>query len=151
QVGACRCCSPSASWLLCSFDGPRCALYNTHLVGSPHALARTNNATRHEAVTRSRTLTAAWQGSVFLQVEAATMHISTWRRGTRLVRALCLGAWLACVGCGERRADVSGKATVDGKPLNSKLITILFAPDLDNPLKKIPSGVLDEQGNYTMS
>ena len=45
------------------------------------------------------------------------MQISTLRRGTRLVRALCLGAWLACVGCGERRADVSGKATVDGKPL----------------------------------
>jgi hypothetical protein len=79
------------------------------------------------------------------------MHIFTLRRGTRLVRALCLGAWLACVGCGERRADVSGKATVDGKPLTSKLITILFAPDLDNPLKKIPSGVLDEEGNYTIS
>jgi hypothetical protein len=79
------------------------------------------------------------------------MQISTLRRGTCLVRALFLGAWLACFGCGERRADVSGKATVDGKPLNSKLITILFAPDLDNPLKKIPSGVLDDQGNYTMS
>jgi len=80
------------------------------------------------------------------------MQISTLRRGTRLVRAImCLGAWLACVGCGERRADVSGKATVDGKPLNSKLITILFAPDLDNPLKKIPSGVLDDQGIYTIS
>jgi hypothetical protein len=46
---------------------------------------------------------------------------------------------------------VSGKATVDGKPLNTKLITILFAPDLGNPLKKIPSGVLDDQGNYIMS
>src|SRR5690348_9684572 len=79
------------------------------------------------------------------------MHISTLPRGTRLVRTLCLGAWLACVGCGERRADVTGKAIVDGKPLNSKLITILFAPDLDNPLKKIPSGVLDDQGTYTMS
>ena len=79
------------------------------------------------------------------------MHISTVRRDTRLVRALCLGAWLTCVGCGERRAEVSGKATVDGKPLSSKLITILFAPDLDNPLKKIPSGVLDDQGNYIMS
>ena len=79
------------------------------------------------------------------------MHISTWRRRARLVRALCLGVCLACAGCGERRADVSGKATVDGKPLNSKLITILFAPELDNPLKKIPSGVLDEEGNYTIS
>ena len=79
------------------------------------------------------------------------MQMSTLRRGTWLVRALWLGAWLACVGCGERRAVVSGKATVDGKPLSSQLITILFAPDLDNPLKKIPSGVLDDQGNYIMS
>src|SRR5262249_19331794 len=50
-------------------------------------------------------------------------------RRPRLVLFLCLGASLACAGCGERRAAVSGKATVDGKPLNSKLITILFAPD----------------------
>jgi hypothetical protein len=45
---------------------------------------------------------------------------------------------------------VSGKATVDGKPLNSKLITILFAPDKGNPLQKIPSAAVDENGNYTM-
>src|SRR5262244_2550882 len=68
----------------------------------------------------------------------------------QLVILLCLGALLACVGCGERRADVSGKVTVDGKPLNSKLITILFAPDKGNPLKKIPSAALDNNGNYTM-
>ena len=72
-------------------------------------------------------------------------------RRPRLVLVLCLGALLACVGCGERRAAVSGKATVDGKPLNSKLITILFAPDKGNPLKKIPSAAVDEDGNYTMS
>jgi hypothetical protein len=46
---------------------------------------------------------------------------------------------------------VSGKVTVDGKPLNSKLITILFAPDKDNPLRKIPSAAVDENGSYTMS
>jgi len=82
---------------------------------------------------------------------AAIMQYSTLRRGTALVRALCLGALIACVGCGERRADVTGKATVDGKPLNSKLITILFAPDKDNPLKKIPAATLDDDGQYTMS
>jgi hypothetical protein len=82
---------------------------------------------------------------------AAIMQHSTLRWGTALIRALCLGALIACVGCGERRADVTGKATVDGKPLNSNLITILFAPDKDNPLKKIPSAALDDDGNYTMS
>ena len=72
-------------------------------------------------------------------------------RRPRLVLVLGLGALLACVGCGERRAVVSGKATVDGQPLNSRLITILFAPDKGNPLKKIPSAAVDENGNYTMS
>jgi hypothetical protein len=82
---------------------------------------------------------------------AAIMQRSTLPRGTALVPVLCLGALIACVGCGERRADVTGKATVDGKPLNSKLITILFAPDKDNPLKKIPSAALDDDGQYTMN
>src|SRR5437879_1470198 len=72
--------------------------------------------------------------------------------GTPFVRTLCFGAVIACcVGCGEKRAPVSGKATVDGKPLNSKLITILFAPDKDNPLQKVPYAALDENGNYTMT
>ena len=79
------------------------------------------------------------------------MQNSAWHGGMALVRAMCLGALIACVGCGERRADVTGKATVDGKPLNSKLITILFAPDKDNPLKKIPAATLDDDGQYTMS
>jgi len=73
------------------------------------------------------------------------------RKVKALVGVLCLGALIACVGCGERRAEVTGKATVDGKPLNSKLITILFAPDKDNPLKKIPFAALDDDGQYTMS
>ena len=64
--------------------------------------------------------------------------------------ALYLGGLFACTGCGERRAEVTGKATVDGKPLNSPLITILFAPDKDNPVKKIPSASLDANGQYTM-
>ena len=67
------------------------------------------------------------------------------------VLMLSLGALVAAAGCGgEQRAGVSGKATVDGKPLNSKLITILFAPDKDNPTQKIPSAAVDENGNYTM-
>ena len=68
----------------------------------------------------------------------------------RLVRLLCLGALLACAGCGERRAEVSGKVSVDGKPLNSKLITILFAPDKGNPIQKIPAAAVDENATYTM-
>jgi len=70
--------------------------------------------------------------------------------GRPFVIFLCLGALLASVGCGEKRAEVSGKVTVDGKPLNSKLITILFAPDKDNPIKKIPSAAVDANGNYTI-
>ena len=72
--------------------------------------------------------------------------------GRRFVRSLCFGALVACcVGCGEKRAPVRGKATVDGKALDSKLITILFAPDKGNALQKIPFAPLDENGNYTMT
>jgi hypothetical protein len=87
----------------------------------------------------------SWSGMATI-VQNSTLH-----NGVALVRVLCLGALIACVGCGERRAEVTGKATVDGKPLNSKLITILFAPDKDNPLNKIPSAALDDDGQYTMS
>src|SRR5947208_1909210 len=67
------------------------------------------------------------------------------------VLMLCLGALVAAAGCNrEPRAEVSGKVTVDGKPLNSKLITILFAPDKDNPVKKIPAAAVEENGTYTM-
>ena len=57
---------------------------------------------------------------------------------------------LACAGCGERRAEVTGKVTVDGKPLGGKLITILFAPDKDNPIRKIPAAAVDPNGTFTM-
>src|SRR5262249_10494395 len=87
----------------------------------------------------------SWSGMATI-VQNSTLH-----NGAALVRVLCFGALIACVGCGERRAEVAGKATVDGKPLNSKLITILFAPDKDNPLKKIPSAALNDDGQYTMS
>jgi hypothetical protein len=68
-----------------------------------------------------------------------------------LVIFLCLAGLSVVAGCGkETRAAVSGKVTVDGKPLTTKLVTILFAPDKDNPLKKIPSGTLDDDGVYRL-
>ena len=72
-------------------------------------------------------------------------------RRARLVMFFCLGGLFAVAGCGERRVAVSGKATVDGKPLTTSAATILFAPDKDNPLQKIPSAVLDANGMYHVS
>jgi hypothetical protein len=46
---------------------------------------------------------------------------------------------------------VSGKATVDGKPLTSKACTLMFAPDKDNPLKKIAAAELDASGTYRLT
>jgi hypothetical protein len=42
--------------------------------------------------------------------------------------------------------DVSGKATVEGKPLTQ--VGIFFAPDKDNAVKEIPRGWADENGAY---
>jgi hypothetical protein len=47
--------------------------------------------------------------------------------------------------------EVSGKATVDGKPLTSKACTLMFAPDKDNPLKKIAAAELDANGVYRLT
>jgi hypothetical protein len=47
--------------------------------------------------------------------------------------------------------EVTGKATVDGKPLTSKACTLMFAPDKDNPLKKIAAAELDANGVYRLS
>jgi hypothetical protein len=66
----------------------------------------------------------------------------------RLVLLLCLGA-CAAAGCGQRYVEVSGKATVDGKPLTKA--AVFFAPDKDNPLKMTPGGVLDEHGVFRIS
>ena len=94
-------------------------------------------------------MASAWNSMIALR-KAGPMLSCCPFGGRPLVLFLCLGALLACVGCGEKRAEVSGKVTVDGKPLNSKLITILFAPDKDNPIKKIPAAAVDDNGNYTM-
>jgi hypothetical protein len=67
-----------------------------------------------------------------------------------LVRFLGLAALVACAGCGEQRTEVTGKVTVDGKPLGGKLVTILFAPDKGNPIQKIPAAAVDTDGTYIM-
>jgi hypothetical protein len=62
---------------------------------------------------------------------------------------LILGLGCLCTaGCGERITEVTGKATVDGKPLNSKACTIMFAPDRDNKIQRIPSAPLDDNGVF---
>lgn len=65
---------------------------------------------------------------------------------------LCLGGVLALAGCaGEKIAEVSGRATVDGKPLVSSASTIMFAPDKDNRIQRIPSAALDENGMFQVN
>jgi hypothetical protein len=44
--------------------------------------------------------------------------------------------------------EVSGKATVNGKPLTKA--GVFFAPDKDNPVKEIPRGWLDQNGVYQL-
>lgn len=70
-------------------------------------------------------------------------------RGPRLVKCLCLCGLLAVAGCGTRRVEVSGKATVAGKPLTRAII--FFAPDKDNRLRTIPRGTVDDNGVYHLS
>ena len=69
-------------------------------------------------------------------------------RAARFTLFLSLSGMLALAGCAERRGEVSGKATVDGKPLTTNAATLLFAPDKDNPIKKLPYAELDEHGRY---
>jgi hypothetical protein len=64
----------------------------------------------------------------------------------RLVIGLCLGGLFALAGCGPRLVEVSGKATVGGKPLTKA--GVFFAPDKDNPSKEIARGWPDENGVY---
>jgi hypothetical protein len=56
-------------------------------------------------------------------------------------RGLILVPLLVALGCG-RTAEVTGKATLNGKPITSGSVTILAADSL------IYSGQLDEQGGY---
>ncbi len=76
--------------------------------------------------------------------------IRHWRAAARLILCFCLCGLLAVTGCSQANwVDVSGKATVDGKPLTKA--AVFFAPDKDNPLKAIPGGVVDEDGVYHLT
>jgi hypothetical protein len=68
----------------------------------------------------------------------------------RLVACFCLCGVFAVAGCSRARwVEVSGKATVDGKPLTNA--AVFFAPDKDNPLRAIPGGTLDGNGVYHLT
>jgi hypothetical protein len=77
------------------------------------------------------------------------MHYSRLRRRVWFVLFFCLGGLFAVAGCGQKVVEVSGKATVDGKPLTKGVI--FFAPDKDNSLQTIPSGAVDDNGTYHLS
>src|SRR5262245_45513618 len=71
------------------------------------------------------------------------------RHAAPLAVFVCLVGLLALAGCArEKIVEVTGKATVDGKPLVSNASTVMFAPDKDNSVKTIPSASLDENGVY---
>src|SRR5262245_22375947 len=87
--------------------------------------ARASPDSRH--ADESAGIASAWNRMIAFRQAVPTLYCCP-LGGQPLVIVLCLGALLACVGCGEKRVEVSGKVTVDGKTLNTKLITILFAP-----------------------
>jgi hypothetical protein len=64
-------------------------------------------------------------------------------------------AWAACLaGCGgpaERLVPVSGKVTVNGRPLPGG--KVVFHPDAGkgNTSRQVPRGTLDAQGVYRLS
>jgi hypothetical protein len=49
-------------------------------------------------------------------------------------------------GCGTPFAEVSGKATVEGKPLTKA--GVFFSPDKDNRVTEVPRGWLDADGKF---
>ena len=65
-------------------------------------------------------------------------------------RLLCLGLFFCLVGCGENVVNVSGKVTLDDKPLANA--TVMFHPlsDQKNPGPG-STGKTDEKGEYTLS
>jgi hypothetical protein len=68
----------------------------------------------------------------------------------RLITGCCLCGLFALAGCSQVKwVEVSGKATVDGKPLTKA--AVFFAPDKDNTLQMIPFGKLDENGVYHLT
>jgi hypothetical protein len=64
---------------------------------------------------------------------------------------------LAASGCGDRSGvgatwPVSGKATLDGRPLTANATVILFMPDASrgNLSQFVPSANVDQEGNYAV-
>jgi hypothetical protein len=74
----------------------------------------------------------------------------SWRRNWCVCAALLLMAVVA--GCGDGRSSVSGKLTLDGKPLarsKDKQVTIMFFPESGNGA---PAAALaDESGKYELT
>lgn len=65
---------------------------------------------------------------------------------------------LAVSGCGDRSGvgvtwPVSGKVTLDGRPLTANTTMILFTPDVSrgNSNQFVPSASVDQEGNYTVA
>src|SRR5437762_6590230 len=71
------------------------------------AWANPNSPDADEAVG----MASAWNSMIALR-KAGPMLSCCPFGGRPLVLFLCLGALLACVGCGEKRAEVGGKVTV---------------------------------------
>lgn len=78
--------------------------------------------------------------------ESRTSNPSTLTLHLRRFTVLCLIATL--VGCGEgrpHRVPVSGRVTIDGKPLTHGIVR--FVPQNDRP----SGGVLDSEGRFTLT
>jgi hypothetical protein len=65
---------------------------------------------------------------------------------------LCLSFVAAGCGPGFKVVPVTGKITVDGKPLSEADVTVLFRPNASkgNSIKLEFSGMADENGDYTL-
>jgi len=78
------------------------------------------------------------------------MVLSTWKVSLRLRALLAFLLAFLLFGCSSR-VPVSGKLTVENKPLTNG--SIFFVPDRDkgNMSTAEPRGTIDDQGNYTLS
>ena len=56
---------------------------------------------------------------------------------------------LFCIGCGEKMVGVSGKVTLDGKPI--KDCRVLFQPKVRSTERVDASGLTDAEGRYRLT
>lgn len=75
------------------------------------------------------------------------------RLASSFLGALLTGAAFVAAGCsagagGESLLPVSGKVSVNGKPLTTGSVS--FRPDQGNPTQHQPNGVIDADGNYEL-